>query len=513
MTHPHQTTNINGNHYALVELEAPPTRPAGGAGPDSVVFELSGESTVPTQASPQGGVSSAEIANIPQANPWPFYLDDATSTKASLGVRRESDVGTGSNPPPANPWPYHGVESDCHDKSHAADSSHGTVSSSGVDEGPSPESYADMRAGNFAAGLDGGALMNDPVLLSHTHNENRQSASIVTAYQPPTGLDLVPVLVPGQGSAQGNSVLSPESAAAVVPEPLLPATIPDRTHHNIVPNTTDNVVSATLATTTASGNEDSATTSANSRNSAFTTSYPRREDLSSNAPNSAYHTPNQLGLYDNLSQQPTWQPPVRPHSQPPPPYSPEHSATVGFANPAAEIQLQGQYSDSPSTAAPQSFIPPPTPTSYAFSSGQPSSPSSGLRSEAPPLPPRSPRQPKPVVGLSDGPHSSVAFPPPPKRHNVPPARYPPPLPQRPATTSPLPFSSSSKFLGSSSAKKWIEKTNQAIEDTLDAVLQGPAGHPSRPAYVTRPQQMGQQSPQPSANPYNTTRFNSSRGQY
>lgn len=114
--------------------------------------------------------------------------------------------------------------------------------------------------------------------------------------------------------------------------------------------------------------------------------------------------------------------------------------------------------------------------------------------EAPPLPPRPHREHLPLVGLSAGPHINVTFPPPPKRSNV--SGTPPVLRllQRPQ--------SSSKFFGSSSAKRWLDKTNQAIEDTLDSVLQGPVVHPNRHTYASHlPTNSSQQSTQLPANKF------------
>lgn len=114
--------------------------------------------------------------------------------------------------------------------------------------------------------------------------------------------------------------------------------------------------------------------------------------------------------------------------------------------------------------------------------------------EAPPLPPRPHREHPPLVGLSAGPHSNVTFPPPPKRSNVSATPSALRLPQRPQ--------SSSKFFGSSSAKRWLDKTNQAIEDTLDSVLQGQVVHPNRPTYAGHlPTHSSQQTTQLPANKF------------
>lgn len=181
-------------------------------------------------------------------------------------------------------------------------------------------------------------------------------------------------------------------------------------------------------------------------------------------------------------------------SLPPPPPPPPYSETavlqchVSNSRPEVEAQIAGPHS--PSIDQAQAYI---ERQVYRPAEVQtpPFRPDSGM--EAPPLPPRSLNGPyqTPLVGLSDGLHNNVPFPPPPKRHMAPSGLYPPPLPQRPASSS-----GPSKFFGSSSAKRWLDRTNQALEDTLDAVLQGPAAYASRPTYVTHPQYPPRQGPQP-----------------
>ncbi|KAJ6786796.1 hypothetical protein PWT90_03137 [Aphanocladium album] len=515
MTYPHQATNIDGNHHAVAELEAPQTRPARCASPHAVVFELSGESSVQTQSGTLEALSPTETIPLPQANPWPFYLEDGTSTRLSHGTGRASDV-TSDNQHPANPWPYHGIESDHHGENFAIEhgdeprnSSHMTLPSNMADGSPFRESSSNTLEGKDAVELDGSAKEDCHAPFPHRHKKAHLPGSVATAYAPSTGEDSASFVPPEQDNTPVDGCVLESSAMTSVPEPPTPAPVAGKPHADITHESFENA-----------------------HNSIATTNEPKGEDVSHSASLSAHQIPNQAGLYDALPPQQTWQSSARPYYQPPPPYSFEEASAFALANqptanqfqgqhphspstPAAQpfmpapSQFQGQHPYSPSTAVAQSSTPPPAPSSN--SPGQPLFPSSRLHPEAPPLPPRSPRQHNHVLGLSDGPHSNVAFPPPPKRHNVPPARYPPPLPQRPTTSSSSPFTSSSKFLGSSSAKKWIEKTNQAIEDTLDAVLQGPAGHPSRPAYVNRPQQPGQQTPHLSANRYNTTRFNSYEG--
>ncbi len=216
--------------------------------------------------------------------------------------------------------------------------------------------------------------------------------------------------------------------------------------------------------------------------------------------------PNEASC-ESLPSQPLWHSSDGSYSQPPPPYSEETSAFVS-EHQNAESYYRRQHSYPQNMGIPQRTTS--AHSADAHPQGRPLSPRPRLRPDAPPLPPRPPRHTVPVLGLSDGPHSNVSFPPPPKRHNATPARYPLPLPPRPTTSSSSPFSSS-KFMGGSSAMRWIEKTNQAIEDRLDAVLQGPAGHPSRPAYTSRPQHPGQHTPQSSTPRYNQTRLSSSEG--
>lgn len=112
MTYPYHPTNTNENHYAVAELEAPQARPAERPNPDSVAFELPGESSAPAPSHAQEAASPVGSISIPQANPWPFYLDDAANTKQSPEARHANHLTTSTSEHPANPWPFHGIESD-----------------------------------------------------------------------------------------------------------------------------------------------------------------------------------------------------------------------------------------------------------------------------------------------------------------------------------------------------------------------------------------------------------------
>lgn len=110
----------------------------------------------------------------------------------------------------------------------------------------------------------------------------------------------------------------------------------------------------------------------------------------------------------------------------------------------------------------------------------------------PPLPPRpSFATHTPVPEEFHG-ASSPSYPPPPKKTNY--QAWTGPRPHALSTSPQRPHNNmyqragSNKLFGSSSAKKWLDKTNQVLEDTIDAVIQGPAGPPNRPAYAHRPLQ-------------------------
>lgn len=83
----------------------------------------------------------------------------------------------------------------------------------------------------------------------------------------------------------------------------------------------------------------------------------------------------------------------------------------------------------------------------------------------PPLPPRSAPGPyaSPLTGFGSHPRNAVPYSPPP----------------RTLYTPPLPAARPRAAFGGSSARRWLDKTNQMLETKLDEVLQGPT---HRPAY-------------------------------
>ena len=228
MTNPRQATNDYENDYAVAELEASQTRPTQVSGPRTAVFELPGESSVLTQSNEQTSSVPAGGDAIPQANPWPFYLDDASSTVLAYGIRPPSNGTSGTSQEPANPWPYHGVESDNLDNGNALEHRkyfsnfiNETVSSSEADEESLQKLDAGLLNGKNAVALDGVAAEQSHNPLLNADHEQKASNLAGTAFQPAKSEDMAPTLPLGQastharGSASNSLAIKPESQVSV----------------------------------------------------------------------------------------------------------------------------------------------------------------------------------------------------------------------------------------------------------------------------------------------------------
>ncbi len=164
----------------MAELEAPQTRATQVASQGAAAFELSGESSVPAESDVQAASFSAGSDSLLQANPWPFYLDDASSTTQAYEIRQPSDVTSGTDHQIANPWPYHGVESESLDKNNASehreDSSNiidVTISSSEAGKKPPREPRAELLGSKDAVGLDGVTTEQGYHRPLHANNEQQ----------------------------------------------------------------------------------------------------------------------------------------------------------------------------------------------------------------------------------------------------------------------------------------------------------------------------------------------------
>ncbi len=229
MTNPRQATNNYEDDYAIAELEALQTRPTQVSSPRTTVFELPGESSVLTQSNEQTASVPAGGDTIPQANPWPFYLDDASSTVLAYGIRPPSNGTSGTSQEPANPWPYHGVESNNLDNGNALEHRkdsikliNETVSSSEADEESLQELRAGLLNGKNAVALDGVAAEQSHYPLLNADHGQKASNLAGTAFQLAKSEDMAPTLPLGQasthawGSASNSlAITTPESQISV----------------------------------------------------------------------------------------------------------------------------------------------------------------------------------------------------------------------------------------------------------------------------------------------------------
>lgn len=87
MTNPRRATNSYEHDCSVAELEALQTRSTQVAGPRTAVFELPGESSLLMQSGEQTASVPTGGDNIPQENPWPFHLDDASGTLLVYPIR------------------------------------------------------------------------------------------------------------------------------------------------------------------------------------------------------------------------------------------------------------------------------------------------------------------------------------------------------------------------------------------------------------------------------------------
>lgn len=114
MTQPRPGEILYGHNYHVAELEAPRHRPAeqvASQGPFAIC-ELSAESSVSKAVDAENKDTAADGPSVPQANPWPFHLDDTPNTQPARDPRQGDGRGTTSWQQPANPWPYHGLETE-----------------------------------------------------------------------------------------------------------------------------------------------------------------------------------------------------------------------------------------------------------------------------------------------------------------------------------------------------------------------------------------------------------------
>lgn len=163
------------------------------------------------------------------------------------------------------------------------------------------------------------------------------------------------------------------------------------------------------------------------------------------------------GGYYNSNHQPPPHglPPVQPSFPPQPTYTPP----LTNQTPAQHPSYNSHAPDYPR------FEPPPLPPR----------PSTSHSSRPPPPPPR-------PQGFGSGPQGSVNFPPPPKANYA----APPPMPPRPQPTGYSSYqghyagNDSNSLFKSSSAKKWIDKTERLVEQTFGDILQPQVDQHYRP---------------------------------
>ncbi|KAH7316511.1 hypothetical protein B0I35DRAFT_479345 [Stachybotrys elegans] len=149
----------------VAELEAPIKAPASSSGTTAIpvrhpdgsgpVFEMSAESAVAPKQKPTPSPTTLAAARHddsppPQANPWPFYLEDATPAKTAVPEAKHAEESGTAVSAPANPWPYHGPAD--HDGEDVKSDKDGAARRQGGETGTTaavdkPENGASQSAG------------------------------------------------------------------------------------------------------------------------------------------------------------------------------------------------------------------------------------------------------------------------------------------------------------------------------------------------------------------------------
>ncbi|KAI9163330.1 hypothetical protein HJFPF1_04936 [Paramyrothecium foliicola] len=158
MAHHHHYGATYSQPVFVAELEAPSAGPPLASIVNGApIFEMSGESAAVEGQSErkQPLQPRAATPEIPaQANPWPFYLEDATHGNLPRTDVKEDKLSAGQAqemepvPAQANPWPYHGPPGDdSHDDIKASAARDETAPQPGSEEQSRPHD-AGQTAGN-----------------------------------------------------------------------------------------------------------------------------------------------------------------------------------------------------------------------------------------------------------------------------------------------------------------------------------------------------------------------------
>ena len=601
----------------IAELESPPPGsekyvPLPRTPDGAPVFEVSGESAAPknpllSPSSPRTYDPDRPV----QANPWPFYLEEAVSQPAK-------DEAVGEGHVQADPWPYHGGPPQEEEEAPRATvhlrREQKRLEGQGFESGARPAQISTSDGDYGADHVQHNGVLSTPHPRSDLEETSNRLASI-------------PISDPSSpGAADDSSFFA---APLHVPRPRPSPTPSLRSYKPYSPPDTDSGALSPTNTSTPpplSPHSRPGTTLAyrpyrppsvhsEHSQSAEGPPYPISDDGHSIDRPSRSATP--LKRYDPPSSAPPSAslPPPLDHGMASPPLSPDASSThrLGFAaehsrpastspsvhsqshaserlqsppispsfpvHPGHSVSSPSQSSNPSTSPPPLNGTPPRQPQPYAYipssnaaisdlSSHNSQSPSSGPRSnrpetnESPPIPPRPVQHSStvPTYAHQIGPQSYVHTPSQPydapfrPGSQPPPGQYPPysppgysvhpppdmghrrpddgpapPLPPRPAaarngapppgftpgmpnagTFSPPPRPHyyqpppqhhpmpsyqkpppSGRLFGSSSAKRFLDRTNQVLEETLDHFIAAPATYQSAPpASYFRPQQPG-----------------------
>lgn len=190
-------------HSPVAELDgAQPRTTSQVAVTDNGIYELSGESVMCTHSSAGDIIYSKGDHDIPQANPWPFYLDEA---EPSSSVNKRGSVSltrTVLEPQLANPWPFHGVDAElpesCNDLQWNKESQcHNTMVSKPLSLQAPPKAVP-------SGSLDTQSNMSDDIeMLNFSQTGNKVPGCLDTRLDPKSSLDTFTTL-PLNGKACGN---------------------------------------------------------------------------------------------------------------------------------------------------------------------------------------------------------------------------------------------------------------------------------------------------------------------
>lgn len=206
MSNPREKMHLCRQDCPVAELDAQPRTASQVGVTDNAIYELSGESVVSTQSTQSSAgdiIYSTGDHNLPQANPWPFYLDEAEPSRSVNKGGCVSHTTTVLEPQPAHPWPYHGVDVELHERCNdlkwdkESHQCHNTMVSRPLGHQVPPKAASSDTPDTQSN------MSDDAKMLNLSQTGNKVTGCLDNRFDPKSSLDTVTTL-PLNGKACGN---------------------------------------------------------------------------------------------------------------------------------------------------------------------------------------------------------------------------------------------------------------------------------------------------------------------